>query len=180
MAGYRDDDDGILIPLEQEEEKKGVHGCRCNAYSLGCSLDVLPCCAATSMFSHFGIVLFNSWFADFPVSYLVGLLLIGCVYLMLCLRWHDFALIGLWPYMCTMLLVAIQKALREYEKAIRDGTLGQGAESDEEDLYLAAKEGDENIVAMYVGNIERWRMCVDIPRRVDWSSIVLFLHPCSH
>lgn len=74
--------------------------------------------------------------------------------------------------MCTMLPVAIQKAVREYAKAVRDGTLGQGAESDEEDLYLAAKEGDENIVAMYVNSVEHWRACVVFPRRVARSSFV--------
>lgn len=41
--------------------------------------------------------------------------------------------------------------MREYEQAVRDGTLGQqGEESDEEDLYFMAKEGDEKIVVTYV------------------------------
>jgi hypothetical protein len=44
---------------------------------------------------------------------------------------------------------AIARAVREHEKAVREGTLGQG-DSDGDDLYRADKEGDERIVIMYV------------------------------
>lgn len=46
---------------------------------------------------------------------------------------------------------AIARAVKEYEKAVREGTLGQG-DSDSDDLYRADKEGDENIVIMYAEN----------------------------